>query len=69
MLDGKRCKILTCALSGVEAGPERRPGEFWKSENALLVATRSGVLELGDIVLEGKPRRKAAEVLVSGIFE
>lgn len=68
MLDGKRCKIVTCRPSSLEAGSQM-PGDFWKHENVLLVATRDGVIELGDIVIEGKPKRRASEVLSSGSFD
>lgn len=66
LLDGKRCKIVDCQVIDFDPiAPDVLPGTFWKSGNRLFVAAKKGTLELGEIVIEGKSKRKAADVLDS----
>lgn len=65
ILDGKRCKILGCHVFQVEGiGAPPIPGTFWKHGEQLLVATHDGVLELDEIIIEGKSKQKASKILL-----
>lgn len=70
MYQGKRCKILDCRIWDVVGWEkDHLPGSFWREEEHLLVATREWVIELGEIVIEGKGKRRAVEILNIWSFE